>query len=251
MPRLPHHLLRLLGLVCLGLPVQAAEVNVAVAANFSAPMQAIAARFAEDSGHRAQLSFGSTGKFYTQIRSGAPFAVLLAADQRTPERLEREGLAVAGSRFTYATGTLVLWSRDPARVDAQGEVLHSGRFAHLAIADPRVAPYGVAALETLGALGLLESLQPRLVQGTSIAQAYQFVATGNAELGFVALSQVIRDGQIGSGSAWIVPSALHAPLRQDAVLLAPGRDDPAAVALMAYLRSAVAQEIIRAWGYAP
>jgi molybdate transport system substrate-binding protein len=251
MPRLPHPLLRLLGLVCLGLPVQAAEVNVAVAANFSAPMQAIAARFAEDSGHRAQLSFGSTGKFYTQIRSGAPFAVLLAADQRTPERLEHEGLAVADSRFTYATGTLVLWSRDGATVDAQGEVLRRGHFAHLAIADPRVAPYGAAAIETLGALGLLESLRPRLVQGTSIAQAYQFVATGNAELGFVALSQVIRDGRIGSGSAWIVPSALHAPLRQDAVLLAPGRDDAPAAALMAFLRGAVAQEIIRAWGYAP
>ena len=229
--------------------VQAAEVAVAVAANFTAPMRKIAALFAQDTGHQAVLAFGSTGRFYAQIRNGAPFEVLLAADDETPARLEREGAGLAGSRFTYATGRLVLWSRQPGLVDAGGEVLKSGRFAKLALADPKLAPYGAAAIETMAALGVLEALRPRFVQGESIAQTYQFVASENAQLGFVALSQVVADGRIASGSGWIVPSVLHTPIRQGAILLRKGRDNPAAVALMQYLRSDKARAIIRSHGY--
>jgi molybdate transport system substrate-binding protein len=246
-----NHFMRflvVLGLLGVG-PVRAAEVSVAVAANFAAPMQKIAVAFEQDTGHKVLLAFGATGKFYAQIKNGAPFQLLLAADDETPARLEKEGLAVAGSRFTYAIGRLVLWSRTPGLVDQQGEVLRRGGFERLAVADPRLAPYGAAAMQVLGQLGLLQQLQPRLVQGQSIAQTYQFVATGNAALGFVALSQVMTEGQVREGSAWIVPLSLHAPLRQDAVLLAAGRDKPAATALMAYLKGEKARGIMRAYGY--
>jgi molybdate transport system substrate-binding protein len=229
---------------------RAAEVSVAVAANFGAPMQKIAAAFEQDTGHKAVLAIGSTGKFYAQIRNGAPFQVLLAADDETPARLEREGHAVAGTRFTYAVGRLVLWSAQPGRVDAQGAVLQSGRFSRLALADPKLAPYGAAAIETLAKLGLLQALTPRFVQGESIAQAYQFVATGNAELGFVAASQVFVDGTLARGSAWVVPGDLHAPIRQDAVLLAAGQGQAAAAALLAYLRGDKVRGILLAHGYA-
>jgi molybdate transport system substrate-binding protein len=235
--------------LCVAGVTQAAEVSVAVAANFTAPMQKIAAAFEQDTGHKAVLAFGATGRFFAQIRNGAPFEVLLAADDETPARLEREGAAVAGTRTPYATGRLVLWSAQPGVVDAQGEVLRSGRFEHLALADPRLAPYGAAAVQTLKSLGLLDALQPKFVQGENISQAYQFVATGNAALGFVALSQVQSEGRIARGSAWIVPAALHAPLRQDAVLLNPGKDKPAALALLAYLRGDKARAIIRSFGY--
>ena len=228
----------------------AAEVSVAVATNFTAPMQKIAARFEQDTGHKAVLAFGSTGRFYAQIRNGAPFQVLLAADDETPARLEREGVGVPGSRFTYATGRLVLWSSQPGLVDAQGEVLRSGRVDRLALADPKLAPYGAAAIETLGALGVLEALRPRFVQGENIAQAHQFVATGNAALGFVALSQVFSDGRLTSGSAWVVPAHLHAPIRQDALLLEKGRDNPAATALLQDLRGDKARAVLRSYGYA-
>lgn len=231
------------------LPVHAAEVSVAVAANFTAPMQRIARAFAQDTGHQAVLAFGSTGSFHAQVRHGAPFQVLLAADDTTPLQLERDGLAVPGTRFTYATGRLVLWSRQPALVDAQGEVLRSGRFARLAIANPKLAPYGAAALQTLDRLGLRSALQPKIVQGENIAQVYQFVATGNAQLGFVALSQVSADGRIAQGSGWVVPANLHAPIRQDAVLLIPGKGNPAALALLAYLKGDKARAILRAHGY--
>ena len=225
------------------------EVSVAVAANFTAPMQKIAAAFAQDTGHKAVLAFGSTGKFYAQIKNGAPFQMLLAADDGTPARLEKENFAVAGTRFTYATGRLVLWSAQPSLVDDKGEVLRNGRFQHIAVADPKLAPYGAAAAETLSKLDLLQSLQPRIVQGENIAQAYQFVATGNAELGFVALSQVMSDGRITQGSSWVVPTNLHAPLRQDAIVLSSGKDNPAATALAAYLQSEKARAIIRSYGY--
>ena len=222
---------------------------MAVAANFAAPMQKIAPLFAQDTGHKAVWALGSTGRFHAQIRNGAPFEVLLAADDETPARLEREGAGLSGSRFTYATGRLVLWSRQPDLVDPGGEVLKSGRFAKLALADPKLAPYGAAAIETMAALGVLEALRPRFVQGESIAQTYQFVASENAQLGFVALSQVVADGRIASGSGWIVPSGLHTPIRQEAILLRKGRDNPAAVALMQYLRSDKARAIIRSHGY--
>lgn len=232
-----------------GAPALAGEVTVAVAANFAGPMQKIATAFERASGHRAVLAIGSTGRFYAQIKNGAPFQVLLAADDETPARLEREGLAVAGTRLTYATGRLALWSADPARVDAQGEVLRQGRFTRVAVADPRLAPYGAAAMQTLDKLGLLPALRPLLVQGESIAQTYQFVASANAPLGFVALSQIQVDGRIASGSAWVVPAHLHDAIRQDAVLLGPGRSLPAAQALLAFLRSEQARSIIRAHGY--
>lgn len=227
----------------------AADVQVAVAANFTAPMQAIAASFERSTGHKAKLAFGSTGKFYAQIRNGAPFDVLLAADDETPARLEREGAAVAGSRFTYAVGRLALWSAKAGVVDEEGGVLKQGAFKRLAIANPRLAPYGAATVETLTRLGLLAALQPKFVQGENIAQTFQFVSTGNAELGFVALSQVFEHGKLKSGSAWIVPDGLHSPIRQDAVVLARGRDNPAAQALMQYLKTGEARAIIRAYGY--
>ena len=227
----------------------AAEVTVAVAANFTAPMQKIAEAFAQDTGHKATLAFGATGKFYAQIRNGAPFQVLLAADNTTPVRLEKEGFAVPGTRFTYATGRLVLWSAQPGMVDGKGDVLRSSQDGRMALADPKIAPYGAAAIEALTRLGLLQRLQPRFVQGESIAQAYQFVATGNAPLGFVALSQVMVDGRMPKGSAWVVPASLHAPILQDAVLLAPGKDSPAALALTRYLRGEKARAIILSHGY--
>ncbi len=225
------------------------EVQVAVAANFVAPMQKIAAEFAKDTGHKAQLAFGATGKFYAQIRNGAPFEILLAADDTTPEKLEKEGAGVAGSRFTYAIGKLVLWSAKAGYVDDKGEVLGKGDFRFVSIANPKLAPYGQAAVETLTALKLLEAIQPKFVQGENIAQTHQFVATGNAELGFVALSQVMKEGKIAEGSAWIVPSTLYRPIRQDAVLLENGRNKPAAAALLQYLAGDKSKTIIKSYGY--
>lgn len=237
-------------LLSAALAAQADTVNVAVAANFHAPMQQLAAHFQQQSGHQLLLSSGSSGKFYAQIRNGAPFDVLLSADDEIPQRLENEQLAVPGSRFTYAIGQLVLWSAKPGLVDAQGAVLKGNAFRHLAIANPKLAPYGRAAQETLRALGLADSLAGKLVSGENIAQTYQFVASGAAELGFVALSQVQADRQAAAGSLWRVPAKLHQPIRQDAVLLLPGRDKPAAQALLAYLRSAPVQAQIRSFGYA-
>ena len=229
--------------------LQAGEVQVAVAANFTGPMQQIAAEFVKDTGHKAILSFGGTGKFYAQIVNGAPFEVLLAADDTTPAKLEKEGHAVPGSRFTYAVGKLVLWSALPDLVDAKGEVLKTGSFKHLALANPKTAPYGAAAVETMSKLGLLADLQARFVQGENISQTQQFISTGNAELGFVALSQVYKDGKISSGSAWLVPAYLHEPIRQDVVLLAKGKDKPAAGALLAYLKGDKARAVIKTFGY--
>ena len=227
----------------------AAEVQVAVAANFSSTMQAIAQAFEQESGHQVRIITGATGKFYAQIKNGAPFQVLLAADTQTPLLLEQEGLAVAGSRFTYALGRLVLWSRQPDLVDARGEVLRSTRFKRLAIADPRLAPYGAAAMQTLEQLGVLAQVKDRLVQGESVTQAYQFVASANAELGFIASSQLLVDGKRIAGSSWLVPESLHSPLRQDAVLLKAGQANPAAQSLMLFLRSPRARTLIRDHGY--
>ena len=228
---------------------RADEVSVAVAANFTAPMQRIAADFEKATGHKARLVFGSTGKFYAQIKSGAPFQVLLAADDETPARLAREGDGVAGSQFTYAIGRLVLWSPRPGLVDDKGEVLRAGRFEHLAIANPKLAPYGLAAMETLKALGLADALQPRLVTGESITQAQQFVVSGSAELGFIAFAQIHRDGKLIDGSHWLVPARLHTPIRQDAVVLDKGKGSAAAAALMDYLKSPAALAVIRTYGY--
>jgi molybdate transport system substrate-binding protein len=244
-----HRLFTPLLAILLTLPTHAAEVSVAVAANFTAPMNAIAAEFAKDTGHQAKPAFGATGKFYAQIKNGAPFQVLLSADDETPAKLVQEGMAVADSRFTYAIGTLVLWSAQTGYVDAKGEILKKNQFNKIALANPKLAPYGKAAVEVLTGMGLLESIAPKFVQGENIAQTFQFVSTGNAELGFVALSQVMKDGRIASGSAWIVPGKLHAPIRQDAVILSAGKGNAAAEALMKYLKGDKAKAIIKSYGY--
>lgn len=237
-----------LGLV-ISATAQAGDVQVAVAANFMAPAKQIAQHFERDTGHKARLSFGGTGKLYAQIANGAPFDVMLAGDDTTPARLEAEGAAVAGTCFTYATGRLVLWSARPGFVDDKGEVLRKGEFKHIAIANPRLAPYGAAAVETLTARRLLDAVQARFVQGENIAQAHQFVATGNAELGFVALSQLMKNGKLGEGSAWVVPVALHQPILQDAVMLVRGGGKPAAEAWFSYLKGDKAKAVIRSFGY--
>jgi molybdate transport system substrate-binding protein len=246
----------MLKLLCIGFlsllalpPVHAAEVLVAVAANFTAPMQRLAELFEQETHHKAVLAFGSTGTFLAQIRNGAPFQVLLAADDETPLKLEQEGLGVTGARFTYATGRLVLWSAQPGLVDGKGEILRRGTFRHIAIANPKLAPYGSAAMQVMTGLGVLPALQPKIVQGDNISQAFQFIATGNAQLGFVALSQVASDGRIAKGSGWIVPAQLHSPIRQDALLLRSGKDNPAAVALVTFLKSEKARVLIRSFGY--
>jgi molybdate transport system substrate-binding protein len=228
----------------------AGEVAVAVASNFAEPMKRIAALFTAATGHEVKLSTGSTGKFYSQIVAGAPFEVFLAADDERPRKLVAEGHAVAVSEFTYAIGQLVLWSPKPGVVDGQGAVLAGEGFAKLAIANPRLAPYGAAAVAVLKARGLADKLAPRLVQGDNISQTYQFVATGNAELGFVAGSQVMQPGKAVEGSAWRVPQELYPPIRQDAVLLSKGADNPAAKALLDFLRGPQANEVITGFGYA-
>lgn len=225
------------------------EVQVAVAANFTAPIQAIAKAFEKDTGHKLIAAYGATGQFYAQIRNGAPFEVFLAADDSTPAKLEQEKAIVPGSRFTYAIGTLALWSATPGYVDAKGEVLKKNAFKHLSIANPKTAPYGLAATQVLDKLKLTEATRPKLVEGQNITQAFQFVSTGNAELGFVALSQIYKDGKVESGSAWIVPSSLHAPIRQDAVILEKGKDNPAAKALVDYLKGPKAAAVIKSYGY--
>jgi molybdate transport system substrate-binding protein len=225
------------------------EVQVAVAANFTAPAKLIAADFARDTGHKALLAFGATGKFYAQIKNGAPFQMRLSADDETPAKLVQEGLAESGSRFTYAIGTLVLWSAQPGVVDARGDVLKKSQFNKLALANPKLAPYGKAAVEMLTGMGLLDALTPKFIQGENIAQTWQFVSTGNAELGFVALSQVMKDGKIASGSAWNVPAKLHTPIRQDAVILSAGKSNAAAEALIKYLKGDKAKAIIKSYGY--
>lgn len=227
----------------------AAEVQVAAAANLGPAIEKISAAFSRDTGHRAVVALGSTGKFHAQIRNGAPFEVLLAADEETPRKLEAEDLALPGTRFTYAIGKLVLWSPREGVVDARGEVLRQPPTGKLAIANPRVAPYGAAATEALQALGVLSAWEPQIVQGESVGQAYQFVASGNAQMGFIALSQVAVDGRIASGSGWLVPPQLYTPLRQDAVLLKPGAANPAATAFLLYLRGNAARAILRRAGY--
>ena len=267
---------RLAAAIGLALPLaaQADVVQVAVAANFVGPLARIAEGFQATTGHRLTIIAGATGKFNSQIAAGAPFEVLLAADDQTPKKLIADGLAVAGSNFTYAIGVLVLWSATPGYVDDQGAVLAAGRFNKLAIANPKLAPYGRAGMEVLKARGLSAVVTPKLVTAESIGQAYQFVATGNAELGFVALSQVLGagpsqaqkrplggpaptapaglaalPGKAEVGSFWRVPAALYGEIRQDAVLLKAGEKKVAAAALLAYLKSAPAKAVIQAWGY--
>lgn len=244
----PSCLATLLAVFTLG-SAQAAEVQVAVAANFTAPIQAIAADFEKDTGHKLVAAYGATGQFYTQIKNGAPFEVFLSADDSTPQKLESEGDIVKGSRFTYAIGTLALWSAKDGYVDANGQVLKDNQYQHLSIANPKAAPYGLAATQVLAKLGLTEQVKGKIVEGQNITQAYQFVSTGNAELGFVALSQIYKDGKLTGGSAWIVPAAMHDPIKQDAVILNKGKDNPAAQALVDYLKGPKAAAVIKSYGY--
>ena len=227
----------------------AEQVQVAVAANFTRPMEKITPEFEKATGHKVTVAYGTVGKFYAQIKNGAPFEVFVSADDATPIRLEQDGLAIPESRFTYAIGKLVLWSASPGLVDAKGEVLRNGQFKHLAIANPKMAVYGAAAMEAMRKMGVLEQLEPRFVTGENISQTYQFAATGNAELGFVALSQIYNNGQFSPGSHWRVPADLYPQIRQDAVLLTRGKGNPAAQALLDYLKSDAARKIIRAHGY--
>ncbi len=227
----------------------AGEVNAAVAANFTAPVQQIAAMFEKDTGNTVKLSFGSSGKFYSQIKEGAPFDVFLAADEKNPMLLEKEGLAVANTRFVYALGKLVLWSAQPGFIDDKGAVLRKGNYNKIAYADPKLAPYGLAAKETLDDMGLWNVVQSKMVTGESITQTYQFAATGNAELAFIALSQITKDGKVSEGSWWIVPSHMYNPIKQGAVLLTAAKDPDAAKAFLAYLKSDKAVAIIRSFGY--
>jgi molybdate transport system substrate-binding protein len=235
--------------ITLLISIQAAEVTVAVASNFSLPMRKIVAQFEADFGHKVRLSFGSTGAFYSQIKNGGPFHLLVAADQETPARLEKEGLGLAGTRFTYAQGRLVLWSRQAGLVDREGEILKAGHFQKLALANPKLAPYGVAAMETLSSMGLTEQLKSKFVQGENISQAYQFVETENAQIGFVAMSQVFFEGKLLKGSAWIVPPQLYSPIQQDAILLLAGQQNSVAIELMRYLKTDKAKSVMSAYGY--
>jgi len=228
-----------------GAAAQAGQTNVAVAANFTEPAKEVAALFKAKTGHDAVLSFGASGQFYAQIAQDAPFQVFLSADDKRPKDAVAAGLAVAGSRFTYAIGKLVLWSRslDLTKGD---ETLKANAFSKLSIANPTAAPYGAAAVETMKALGVYAAIEPKLVQGNSIAQAFQFVDTGNAELGFVALSQL---ASVSAGSRWLVPQALYAPILQDAVLLKKGADDEASKAFIAFLRGPEARAVVERFGY--
>lgn len=228
---------------------RADTVLVAVASNFTKPMTEIAAAFEKFTGHSADLSFGSSGKFVSQLENGGPFEVFLSADDKNPIKLEQSGLAVKNSRFTYALGKLVLWSATPGLVDDQGQILGKGGFKHLALANPKLAPYGAAAVEVLKNQGVFDELQPLFVQGENIAQTHQFISTGNAELGFIALSQVIDNGKLATGSGWIIPADRYKPIRQDAILLENGAENPAAPALLKFLKSPEALAIIRKYGY--
>jgi molybdate transport system substrate-binding protein len=228
---------------------QADQARVAVAANFAEPVKAIAAILEKTTGHTIAISTGATGALYTQIKNGAPFDVFLAADTERPAKLEAEGNAVAGSRFTYATGQLVLWSVQPGRVDDQGQILKAADLGKVAHANPKTAPYGAAALQVLDHLGLASALTAHRVQGESIGQTYGFAQSGNADVGFVAMSQVLAGGALKEGSMWVIPQAMYEPIRQDAAMLKRGADNAAAKAFLALLKRDEIKELIRSYGY--
>jgi molybdate transport system substrate-binding protein len=244
--RRPAFVIALATLAALSSQAVAGQVRVAVAANFLEPAQAIAAAFKSKTGNTVELSPGSTGQLYTQLTHGAPYEIFLSADVDHAKQAEADGLARSGSRFTYAIGRLVLYSSRPDLVDNRGAVLAKGGFAKLAMADPATAPYGAAAEQTLSKLGVYEEVKSKRVLGTSITQAFQFVETGAADLGFVAQSQVIhRKG----GSRWLVPQTNHAPIAQQAVLLKSAQQNPTANAFMTFLKSQEARAIIAGYGY--
>ena len=230
-------------------PVRAEIALVAVASNFSGAIKELEQVFEMESGHLIETVFGSSGRFFAQISNGAPFHVFLSADQDKPVALNKAGLVVEESRFTYALGKLVLWSSQSNLVDSTGQVLKQNNFRRLAIANPRLAPYGIAAIEALENLGLVSGIQGKIIQGENIAQAYQFVSTGNVELGLVAFSQVLQQDRITSGSSWIIPANLYNPIRQDAVLLRNGANNQAAIAFLKFIRSEPGRAIIESFGY--
>lgn len=229
--------------------VHAETIHVAVASNFSLPMQHIVMAFEKQFPHRLKLSYGSSGKFFAQITHGAPYDVFFSADQAKPKALVNQQLALASSQFTYALGALALWSADTSKVDPQGHILNSNEFNKLAFANPKLAPYGQAALDVLNNLQLIDSTQARWVQGENIAQTYQFVASQNADIGFVALSQIMQNGQLKSGSAWIIPPQLYQAIKQDAVILQHAAHKPGATQLIEFMHSPSVKEILLAFGY--
>ena len=239
-------------LVLLGLassPVYAGEINVAVTADFFAPMERIVALFQKESGNTVKVSSGASGKLYLLIKGGSSFDVLLSSDETIPKRLIQDGQAAGNSRFVYAVGKLVLWSAQPGFVDAKGAVLNKGNFTKLAIADTKIEPYGMAAKETLEKLVMWNAMQEKLIKGESVTQTFQLATTENAELAFISLSQIMHDGKITEGSWWIVPSELHKPIRQSAVLLSSAKDKIAAQVFLDFLKSNKSVSIIRSFGY--
>jgi len=237
------------GIFVVAANAQAAEIKVAVASNFANTLKEIAVEFQRDTGHQLAITPGATGKFYAQISHGAPFDVFLSADDETPRKLAQEGKAIAASQFTYALGRLALWSPSPDLVDKNADILKTDKFKYIAIANAKVAPYGQAAVQTMQKLGVLSKIEPRVVQGESIAQTFQFVSTGNAQLGFVALSQIFENGKIKIGSAWIVPEEMHEQLKQDAVVLQSCKNTSACQALMDYLKSEKIKKMMSSYGY--
>lgn len=247
--KLATHLFAALALLTASACLQAETINVAVASNFARPMEQIGTAFTAQTGHKLVLAFGSSGKFYAQIKQGAPFMAFFSADQSKAELLEQQDLVVPGSRFTYALGALALWSSHANLVDPQGQILASGAYNKLAMANPKLAPYGRAALEVLQNLGLEDVTRSKRVLGENISQSYQFIATGNAELGFVALSQLSQRTNEPQGSFWVVPAKLYQSIRQDAVLLKGAQHSPASKALMAFMRGDIAHSIMQDYGY--
>ncbi len=223
----------------------AGQVRLAVATNFAAAVQDIAAAFEAATDHTVVLSFGSTGQLFAQITQGAPYDVFIAADQVRPRKAVEDGLGIAGSRFTYAAGRLAFYSATPGLVPGE-DLLRAGSFDKIAIANPVTAPYGEAAIEVMDALGVGDRLAAKLVRGTDVGQVFQFIATGNAEVGFVALSQVVDRED---GSFWVVPEELHTPIAQDAILLTEAAGNDAAVAFLAFLRGPEARTIKESYGY--
>lgn len=243
------HMASALCLVAMTTGARASEALVAVAANFAEPVKAVAAVLEKTTGHTMKITLGATGKLYAQIKNGAPFDMFLAADTKTPEKLEAEGQAVRGSRFTYANGKLVLWSANAHLVDATGSILKDATLRKVALANPKLAPYGAAAIQVMENLNLSSTLAPKLVQGESIGQAFGFAQTGNADIGFVAMSQVLEGGRLKTGSMWVIPQTLYAPIRQDAVILSHGANNAAAQALANLLKSPNIKDLIRSYGY--
>lgn len=243
---------RMLGILLLAFisPLSSAgQLSVAVAGNFYKPLQVISAQYQALTGDKILLSVGATGQLYAQLINGAPFEILLAADRASPSKLVEQGLAVKGSQFTYAKGKLLLWSSDPSLVDDAGEILRSPQIVHLAIANPKTAPYGAAAIDVLKNLGVYQQLKDKIVEGQSVGQSFQQISSGVVSLGIIALSQLVVDNKIASGSGWVIPTTLYQPIEQDAVLLIKGTTNPIAKDFLRYLQTPECKEIIRSFGY--